>query len=148
VRNVEQLVGDPIEAGVVVTPKGRAKAVISGAVVGQVAGSALKIGTQMTAEHSGAEASPLGTLSGRLGYLAVTASELVLLEGRPGLVSPKATSVAARAPRARVSSVAIGEGKLALPFEVSFGDGARWEFEVGRANAKQARSIAQLFGGA
>ena len=143
-RNVDQLVGSPIEAGVIVTPKGRPKAVMTGAAIGQAAGSALKVGAEMAAERAGGGRSPLGTRSGQIGYLALTATELVLVAGRQGLTSPKATSVAARVARERVSSAALGEGKLALPFDVTFDDGVCWEFEVGRANTKQARAVLEL----
>jgi hypothetical protein len=37
--------------------------------------------------------------------------------------------------------MSLGDGKLALPFDVTFIDGVRWQFEVGRANTKQARAV-------
>lgn len=143
-RNADQLIGARIEAGVIVNAKGNAKAVMTGAVVAELAGSAGKMAAEMAEERAGRGSSPLGTLSGKLGYLAITETELVLLDGRTGLTTPKATRVAARVPRERVESASLGEGKLAVPLDVTFEDGGRWQFEVGRAYTKQARSVIEL----
>ena len=143
-RNADQLIGARIEGGVVVNAKGNAKAVMTGAVVAELAGSAGKMAAEMAAERAGRGSSPLGTLSGKLGYLAITETELVLLNGRTGLTTPKATGVAARVPRERVESASLGEGKLAVPLDVTFEDGGRWQFEVGRAYTKNARSVIEL----
>jgi hypothetical protein len=48
-------------------------------------------------------------------------------------------AAAARAAREHVGSVSLGHGGLALPFDVIFDNGVRWEFEVGRANTGGAR---------
>ncbi len=132
--------GSEIEAGVLVAPRGRAKALMLGGALSEL-GSALKVGAEVAAEQAGGGRSPLGTLSGKLGYLAVTETEVLLLDGRQGLTTPKATGVAARVPRQSIASVALGGGTLAMAFEIAFEDGVRWELEIGRANTKQARAV-------
>jgi len=145
-KNLENLVDGPILAGGLVTAKGRAKAVMGGALAGAVGGSVLKAGAQTLAEHSNQEASPLPPSAFKLAYLAVTAKEIVLVEGKPGLVGTKATSVAATAPRASFVSGAIGGGTMAKALTLNFAGDVTWELEVPRANVKEIEGVLKELG--
>ena len=146
-KNVQELVGNPVLDGVLLTPKGRAKAVIGGAIGGG-AGSALKEGAQMATAHAGQGVSPSPAGTWKLGYVAVTAEEVVLLEARPALIGTKATGVLAGSQRAALARVSAGDGKTTLPLHVEFNDATSWEFEIARANFKDARRVAELLSGA
>src|SRR5690348_17838107 len=119
-KGADDLIKAAIIAGSPVTSKGRAKAIMTGAVVGQVAGSIGKVGAEMGAERKGEGASPMPAKAFALAYLAVTADELVLLEAKNGLIGPKAVGVLATAPRSDVAGVEFGEGKLQAPLKLSF----------------------------
>ncbi len=144
-KNVEDVVGSPVQVGCTVTPKGRASAIITGGVVGGAFGAAGRVVGQMAREAGSAGASPLPAWSGALGYLAVTADEIVLVLGKQGLMSPKAVSVIARAPRSSVAGMALGEGKVAKPLAVSFGGDVTWEFEIPRVQWKDADALLGAF---
>lgn len=144
-KNVDDIVGAPVEVGCTVTPKGRASAIMTGGVLGGAFGAAGRVVGQMAREAGSAGASPLPAWSGALGYLAVTATEIVLLSAKQGLVSPKAVAVLARAPRSAVAGMALGDGKLAKPLAVSFGGDVVWEFEVPRVQWKDADAVLGAF---
>ena len=139
-KNVEQVVGAPVITGSLVTAKGRAKAVMGGAIAGAV-GSAARVGAQMAAERSGAGASPLPTNAFSLGYLAVTAEDIVVVEGTQGMLGPKAKSVLVRVPRSCAQAAHWGGGALAKALTIEFTDGVTWELEVPRANVKHAEAV-------
>lgn len=67
-------------------------------------------------------------------YLALSTTELVLVNGKQGLVGMKLTGeVIARAPRSAIASIELGEGKVAAPLTIVFRDGSRWDLEAARA---------------
>src|SRR5436309_10650709 len=103
-KNVDAVVGTKIITGCLVTPKGRAKAVMGGAVVGAVAGSAGRVATQSAVEQQNATASPLPPNAFSLGYLAVTETDLVLVRGQQGMMGPKAKDIVATVPRSEVAA--------------------------------------------
>lgn len=140
-KGAAELIGAPIEAGSPVTAKGRAKAVMTGAAAGQLLGSVAKAGAEMVQERRGGGASPLPAKSWSLGYLALTADALILLEAKNGLLAPKAIGELARAPRSAVATTELGDGKLQSPLSITFDDGQVWEFEIPRVQVKKTRAI-------
>lgn len=110
-----------------------------GGALGSTIGSRMGLAAGQTAETPN---------FGSFGYLAVSATELVLMKAKQGLASMKLTDeVVARVPRGEVASVELGEGKLVAPFTVHFVDGGTWDLEVARARRHGAEElIAELSG--
>lgn len=93
---------------------------------------------------------------GKLGYLAVTADEIVLmttkLKGQAGL---SMVDVVARTPRGDVASAEIGGGWRhisysiisAAPFRITFTDGTIWQTEVSRFSRKHGKSVVRTLSG-
>ncbi len=140
-KNAEEVVGGPIEAGCIVAARGASAAKIGAAVVGQVAGSIAKAGVETAAKHRASGASPIPNDGWAQGYLALTSDELVLLSIKTGLVGQKAGAVLARAARGSVAGAELGDGKLTVPLTVRFSDGVEWSISVPRARVKDARKI-------
>ena len=133
----------PEIAGSWVTRRGMAKrgmGTLAGAQIGGVVGSVVATGLA-------ANGSPQPSIEtpnfGGSGYVAVSASEIVLVKGKRGLVGLKMTNdVVARVPRRDVVSVDLGQGKIASPLTITFGSGSQWELEVARASRGAAARVA------
>lgn len=140
--------GAPEIAGAWVNRRGMAKrgmSTVAGADIGGVVGSVVASGLS-------AKGSPQPTAEtpnfGGFGYLGVSATELVLVKGKRGLVGLKMTKdVVARVPRSDVVSIDLGEGKIASPLTIIFGDGGHWELEVARASRRAAERVVGELGG-
>jgi len=95
----------------------------------------------MAAAKHGDGRAPLETGTASLGMLAATGDDVVLLNGRRGLVKPVATGLAGRAPRRELVRAELGAGKLTAPLRLSWADGSTWELDVPRAELKRARAV-------
>jgi hypothetical protein len=86
---------------------------------------------------------------GGFGYLALSATDMVLVKGKQGLVGLKLTDdVVAKVPRSEVAAIELGEGKLTAPLRIKFVGGGEWTLEVARANRKGAERVAaEVVGG-
>jgi hypothetical protein len=140
VKNAEKHIDQPIVGYCLVTPKGAAKGIMRSAVAEEVGGSAWRAASDMAAERHDAP-SPLEPGNTSVGMLAVTTDEVVLLNGRRGMVKPVATGLAGRGPRSAIADVALGKGKLTAPLRVAWQDGSAWEVDVPRGEAKRARAL-------
>lgn len=140
--------GAPQVAGAWVNRLGRAKramSTISGAEIGGIVGSAVASGILAKGSPQPAPDTPA---FGAFGYLAVSASDLVLVKGKQGLLGLKMTDdVVGRSPRSEVASIELGDGKLAAPLTITFTTGVQWELEVARANRGAARKVVDALGG-
>jgi hypothetical protein len=102
--------GAPTIAGTFVNPKGLAKKLSGAAAGGQIGGMAgsLVVGA-VTDRRSGV--APDVPSFGRVGYLAVTGTEVALLGTRTGAFKMKiGNEVLARVPRVEVTSAELDEG--------------------------------------
>jgi hypothetical protein len=98
-------------------------------------------------QFGGGERPTAGTPNfGGFGYLALSATDLVVVKGKKGLVGLKMSDdVVAKVPRTDVASVKLGEGKITAPMTITFGDGGQWDLEVARAHRGAAeRVVAEL----
>lgn len=85
---------------------------------------------------------------GAYAYLALSASDLVLVKAKQGLTGLKLTDdVIASVPRSAVASVELGQGKVSSPFTITFSDGGTWELEVARARRRGAERVIAELGG-
>ena len=144
-KNAEKHIAEPIVGYCLVMPKGAAKGIMRSAVA-EEAGSALRAASDMSAARRDGP-SPLEPGTTSVGMLAVTAGEVVLLNGRRGMVKPVATGLAGRGPRSAVVDVALGKGKLTAPLRVAWQDGSAWEVDVPRGEAKRARALVEQLQG-
>lgn len=139
-QKLEQYLSEPVIGSCLVTPKGGAAGAFAGAVLGGAAGSAGRAAADTAAAAHGRGKSPIdGTAS--LGMLALTAREVVLVNGRRGMLRAVATGLAARAPRTEVREAVLGSGKLTAPLLLTWADGSSWELDVPRAESRKARSL-------
>jgi hypothetical protein len=140
-KNTKKYLDAPLLDSCLVTPPGAGKAIMTGAVAGAVAGSAARAAGDTLADHRGGDASPLRPGASSLGLLALTADEVVLFDGRRGMVSPVATGLAGRASRGELVDAQLGSGKLSSPLRLTWADGSSWELEVPRSHVKKARAL-------
>lgn len=144
-KNVDRYVEEPLEASVIVMPKGASKAIIARGAAGEIAGSAALAAVDTAAAHS-ESGSPLEAGTTSLGILALTAGKVVLLNGRRGMVKPVATGLADRRSRAALAGVELGNGKLTAPLSLRWADGSAWKVDVPRGEAKRARALVERLG--
>ncbi|WP_353109260.1 hypothetical protein [Gordonia sp. (in: high G+C Gram-positive bacteria)] len=97
------------------------------------------------AEHSGRQAKNNTPAFGRVGLLAVTAHELVLVS-MAGAITLKPKDVVARVPRSAVIAMEVGGGVASTRVVVLFADGTAWAVEVPKNTAKHARAVAAELG--
>lgn len=140
-KHAEQLIGSPAEHSILVRPKGGAKAVFTAGVSSAVAGSAVRAAADVATSSGDGGGSGLEAGASTIGCVALTSDEIVVLQGKQGMLGPKATGVAGRLPRARVRAAELGSGKLSSPLSVTLDDGTAWDFEVPRSDVKKARAL-------
>jgi hypothetical protein len=110
-----------------------AGAEVAGLVGTVVAGIAMRDGSSRTPDLPD---------FGRVGYVAVSATEVVVVKTKTGLLKMSPTGVAlARAPRSELVSAELEDGRLLSHLLLRFADGRQWEFDVPKANKKSARAV-------
>ena len=97
------------------------------------------------AEASGRQATNSTPAFGRVGLLAVTAEEIVLVS-MVGAITLKPKEVVARAPRTQVRAMSVGGGVTSTRVTVLFADDTAWIVEVPKNTARQARAVAAELG--
>lgn len=134
--------GAPQLAGAFVNPKGFAKRVTA-----TVAGGA--IGGAIASTMSGGSSTDQGVPDfGRVGYVAVTASEVALVKTKSGLLKMKVTdNVLAREQRSEITSATLKKGALVSNMTISFNGGGEWIFDVPKANQRGAVQVIEALGG-
>jgi hypothetical protein len=137
----------PQIAGTWVNPKGLAKKMVGGAAGREIAGAMGQIAAEATAKR-GSHPSPETPEFGKIGFLAVSDSEVALVKGKQGAWKAKVTDeVLARHARTDVTSAELGSGKLALPLTITFNSGETWRFDIARAAKKYADHVVSALGG-
>ena len=139
-KNADKHIAKPVAQSCLVMPKGTTKGIMTGAVAAS-AGSATKAAGDTLADHRGRSSSPLTGGTGSVGLLALTDDEIVLLDGRRGLVGVVATGLAGTASRSELADAEFGSGRLSSPLRLSWADGSTWEVEVPRKEIKKARAL-------
>ena len=139
-KNVDKHVAEPLVGSCLVTPKGASTGIMAGAVLG-AAGSAAKAAADTASGAHGDGKAPLATGTASLGLLALTAQDVVLVNGRRGMVKPVATGLAGRAPRRDLVGAELGKAKLTAPLRLTWADGSEWLLDVPRAETKRAQAL-------
>jgi hypothetical protein len=145
--NASQALGAPEVAGTFVNPKGLTKkmtTVVAGQVAGGMVGT-LAARTAVGDPHAGAPEVPS---FGRVGYLAVTDSEVALVKTKSGAFKMKISDeVLARVPRSELASTELDEGKMLSHLKLAFTNGVTWEFDVPKMGKKAAQNFVRAVGG-
>jgi hypothetical protein len=142
-QDASEVLGAAEEAGSFVGPKGLTKRMTVGVAANMLGG--IVGGTAAGVAMGKFEGAPE---FGRIGYLAVTASEVAIVEGKSGAFKPKiGQSVIARAPRAEVASAELDGGMLKAALKIGFANGGWWEFEIPKINRKTAENVVRTLGG-
>ena len=137
-NTISAALGAPQLAGTFVSPKGLTKRMTGDAAMRQVGraitGSAVAPGTQ--GPFQGAPA------FGNVGYIAVTADEVAIVQAKTGAMKPKVGSeVIARVSRSAVTSVKLDPHMLTASLKIAFADGGSWEFEVPKKYRETAQQV-------
>jgi hypothetical protein len=89
-KNAEKYVAETILSSCLAMPRTAAKAIFAGAVA-QTAGSAARAASDTIAARQGKDESPLEPGTASLALLGLTADDVVLVNGRRGMLKPVAT---------------------------------------------------------
>jgi hypothetical protein len=137
--------GAPEITGAWISSSGTARRV-AGTVAGMEAGRAASSIAGKVVGGGVAQKSDATPAFSGYAYLALSATELVLVKGKQGLVGMKLTGeVISRTPRSAIASIELGEGKVAAPLTITYNDGTRWDLEAARARRGAVeRVIAEL----
>jgi hypothetical protein len=142
VKGVEELIGTPVVAGCVVNPPGSAGSIGRGAAARSLgAGATVGVHADGDVAAKSANALPQPTGSWEAAYLALTATDLVLVWVKQGLIRPKPGGELARIPRSAVVSYSLAEGGLQSPFALTLTDGAQWSFGLPKLYVKAAKGL-------
>jgi hypothetical protein len=136
--------GAPEIAGTLVNPKGYAKKAIARTAGREVAGLVGDLAAGRAARDKGVPDVPD---FGRVGYLAVSATEVALVKTKYGWKMTPTDEALARAPRSEVASVEWDEGRLISHLKLSFAGGQVWEFDVPKSDKKTAKAVVGALGG-
>jgi hypothetical protein len=139
--------GAPTIAGTFVNPKGLARKMAGSVTGGQVGGIAGNLAATAITDRVSGTVGDVPSF-GRVGYLAVTDTEVALVNTKMGALKMKIGSeVLARAPRADVTSAGLDQGVLLSHLTIEFSNGVSWRFDVPRQAEKPARAVVRALGG-
>jgi hypothetical protein len=130
--------GAPELAGTLVNPKGYAKKAVARVAGGQVAGLVGSTAAGLLAR--GGQVPDLPDF-GRVGYVAVSSSEVALIKTKFGWKMTPTGTVLARAPRSELASAELDEHMGVSHLKLHFTEGQLWEFDIPRSDRKTARSV-------
>ena len=139
--------GAPEIAGTMVNPQGLTKKMTirtAGAELGGIVGS-VAAGSATGGLYQGAPDVPV---FGRVGYVAVSETEVALIKTKAGPFKMHVTDEAlARVPRSELGDVELEEGKMISHLMLGFTNGVRWEFDVPKMGKKNAKEFVSKLGG-
>jgi hypothetical protein len=134
-------------AGTFVNPKGMTKK-MTASVTGQVAGGMVGTFAANMATGGAYSGAPEVPNFGRVGYLAVTDSDLALVKTKTGAFKMKiGDEVLARVPRSEIASTALDEGKLLSHLKIEFSNGVAWEFDIPKQAKKSTQGLVRALDG-
>jgi hypothetical protein len=134
--DASQIIGSPQLAGVTVLPRGASKR--------QANATGGSLPARIALGKTGETASDAPDF-GRMAYLAVTDSELALVNVKSGRLTMKLNELIVRVPRTDVASAELGSGVI-CPLTITFADGQIWRLEVSRLNKKHAQAVVHTVG--
>jgi hypothetical protein len=138
---VPTALGAPEIAGTLVNPKGYAKKSVARVAGREVAGLVGSVAAGLAVGDPGQEAPDLPDF-GRVGYVAVSETDVALLKTKMGWKMTPTDEVLARASRSELASVDFDEGKMVSHLTLQFVNGRLWQFDVPRSDKKTAKAVA------
>ena len=78
---------------------------------------------------------------GRVGYVAVSATEIAVVQTKTGWKMRPTDEALARAPRSELASASLDEGRMLSHLRLQFADGRRWEFDIPKSDKRTARAV-------
>lgn len=136
-NGAQALVAEPIVVGAVVQPPGSIGSGRQGGVVGRAAAAAIERGDR--GKHRDVvRTSPI--VEGQRGFLAVTATRLVVMLAKNGFWTKKADSVLTEVSRDEIVGADFDPAILSA-LVITFRDGTEWHFSVVKIDARNARAV-------
>jgi hypothetical protein len=135
---VSNALGAPEIAGTLVNPKGHAKKTVARVAGREVAGLVGSVAAGLAAGDPGAPDLPD---FGRVGYVAVSEAEVMVLKTKTGWKMTPTEEVIVRASRGQLASVDWDEGKMVSHLALHFSNGHVWQFDVPRTDKKTAKAV-------
>jgi hypothetical protein len=132
--------GAPEIAGTLVNPRGYMKKTVARTAGREVAGLVGSVAAGLAAgggETGGSELPDFG----RVGYLAVSATEVALVKTKWGWKMTPTDVALARASRSELASVELEEGRMVSHLRLRFANGRLWQFDIPKADKKTARAV-------
>lgn len=137
--------GAPEIAGTLVNPRGYMRKTVARTAGREVAGLVGSLAAGLAARDRG-QAPELPDF-GRVGYVAVSASEVALVKTRTGRRMHPTDVALARAPRSELEDVELDEGRMVSHLRLRFANGRLWEFDVPRSDRLTARAVVAALAG-
>jgi hypothetical protein len=131
--------GAPEIAGTLVNPRGYVKKTVARTAGREVAGLAGSLAAAVaTRDHT-----PVPDLPdfGRVGYVAVSATEIAVVKTKAGWKMRPTDVALARAPRSELASASLDEGRMLSHLRLQFADGRLWEFDIPKSDKATARAV-------
>jgi hypothetical protein len=135
---VSNALGAPEIAGTLVNPKGYAKKTVARAAGREVAGFVGSVAAGLAAGDPGATDLPD---FGRVGYVAVSETDVAVLKTKTGWKMTPTEEVVVRASRSELASVELDEGRMVSHLSLTFANGHVWHFDVPRSDKKTAKAV-------
>jgi hypothetical protein len=134
-------------AGTFVNPKVMTKK-MTASVTGLVTGGMVGTFAANMARGGAYSGAPEVPSFGRVGYLAVTDSELALVKTKTGAFKMKiGEEVLARVPRSEIASTDLDEGRLLSHLKIEFSNGVVWEFDIPKQAKKSTQALVHALDG-
>jgi hypothetical protein len=138
--------GAPQIAGTLVNPTGYMKKTVASAAGREVAGLVGSVAAGLATRGGGAGAPELPDF-GRVGYVAVSTTEIAVVKTKLGWKMTPTDVALVRAPRGELASAELEEGRMVSHLRLRFADGRLWEFDVPRSDKKTAREVVAVLEG-
>ena len=132
--------GAPEIAGTLVNPKGFTKRRVAGAAGREVAGLVGSAAAVLATRDRAKGAADLPDF-GRVGYVAVSATDVAVVKTKLGWKMTPTNEALVRVPRSELASAEVEEGRMVSHLRLRFDNGQLWEFDVPRSDKKTARAV-------
>jgi hypothetical protein len=130
--------GAPEIAGTLVNPRGYMRKTVARTAGREVAGLLGSVAAGLAVRDGRVPDVPD---FGRVGYLAVSASDVAVVKTRWGWKMRPTDVALALAPRSELASAELEEGRMLSHLRLHFADGRQWQFDVPKADKKTARAV-------
>ena len=145
-KGIDEILGSPEIAGCVVNPPNSAGSIARGAAARSLGQGAVGLAADGATSAKSADALPQPTGFWAAAQLSLTATDVVLVALKQGLIRPKPVVELARIPRSAVIGYHLEEGGLQSPFALLLSDGAEWSFGLPKLYVKAAKNLVAELG--